>query len=124
MRTHLSKVRGLGSAKSGTSHWWAQRVTAIGLVPLAVWFVASLMALVGADHATTIMWIKNPFVTVLLGLFIVSGFYHLKLGGQVIIEDYVHGEGLKMLSLLLLKFATLAVGLTAFVALLKISFGS
>ncbi|MCK5040877.1 MAG: succinate dehydrogenase, hydrophobic membrane anchor protein [Sphingomonadales bacterium] len=124
MRTDLGKVRGLGSAKGGTSHWWAQRVTAIGLVPLTVWFIVSLAALTGADHPTMVAWISNPFVTVLLSLFIISGFYHLKLGGQVIIEDYVHQDGVKLVSLLLLKFATLAVGLASFVALLKISFGS
>lgn len=123
MRTDIKKVRGLGSAKHGTSHFWAQRVTAIGLVPLVVWFVVSIAALTGADHPTIVAWISNPFVTVFMGLFIIAGFYHLKLGGQVIIEDYVHGAS-KTVSLLLLNFATLAVGLASFVALLKISFGS
>lgn len=124
MRTDLSKVRGLGSAKEGTTHWWAQRVTAVGLVPLTVWLVVSLTALTGADHPTMVAWISNPFVTVLLSLFVISGFYHLKLGVQVIIEDYVHQDGVKIVSLLLLKFATLAAGLACFVAILKISFGS
>jgi len=124
MRTDLSKVRGLGSAKGGTSHWWMQRVTAIALVPLTVWIIVSLAALTGADHATMVAWIANPFVTVLLSLFIFAGFYHLKLGGQVIIEDYIHQDGTKIISLLLLKFATFVIGLASFVALLKISFGS
>lgn len=124
MRTNIAKVRGLGSAKHGTSHWWAQRVSAVALVPLTVWLLVSIAALAGADHATIVAWIGNPFVTLFLGLFIITGFYHLKLGVQVVIEDYIHSSGTKLVSLLLLNFATLAVGLASFVALLKISFGS
>lgn len=124
MRTPLGKVRGLGSAKNGTGHWWAQRLTSVAMVPLVVWFIVSIAALAGADHATIVAWVANPFTTVLLALMVIAGFYHLKLGGQVIIEDYIHHEGLKVASLMALTFACSAVGLASIFAILKISFGS
>ncbi len=124
MRTALGKVRGLGSAGNGTAHWWAHRLTSLALVPLAVWFVVSIAALAGADHATIVAWIANPFTAVLLALVVIAGFYHLKLSGQTILEDYVHHEGLKIASLILLSFACTAVGLASIFAILKISFGS
>lgn len=124
MRTPLGKVRGLGSARNGTAHWWAQRLTSVAMVPLVVWFIVSIAALTGADHATIVAWIANPFTTVLLALMTIAGFYHLKLGGQVIIEDYIHHEGLKVASIMALTFACAAVGLASIFAILKISFGS
>jgi len=124
MQTHLGKVRGLGSAKSGTEHWWMQRVTAIALVPLSVWLLVSLVGLVGAGHATVVGWIANPMVTVLLILFASVTAWHMKLGLQVVIEDYVHSEGAKILALMLVNFAAAVIGLAAVVSVLKISFGS
>ncbi|MCH8861450.1 MAG: succinate dehydrogenase, hydrophobic membrane anchor protein [Proteobacteria bacterium] len=124
MRTPLGKARGLGPARNGTAHWWAQRMTSVALVPLVVWFIVSIAALTGADHATIVAWIANPFTAVLLALMVIAGFYHLKLGGQVIIEDYVHHEGLKIAGLMALNFACAAVGLASIFAILKISFGS
>ncbi len=124
MRTPLGKARGLGSARNGTAHWWAQRLTSVALVPLVVWFIVSIAALTGADHATIVAWIANPFTAVLLALMVIAGFYHLKLGGQVIIEDYVHHEGLKIASVMALNFVCAAVGLASIFAILKISFGS
>ena len=124
MQTHLGKVRGLGSAKSGTEHWWMQRVTAIALVPLSVWLLVSLVGLVGAEHATVAGWIANPMVTVLLVLFAGVTAWHMKLGLQVVIEDYVHSEGAKILALMLVNFAAAVIGLAAVVSILKISFGS
>ena len=114
----------MGSAKSGTSHWWMQRVTALALVPLVVWFLVSIIALIDADHATMVAWIANPFVGVLLSVFIVMLFYHLMLGVQVVIEDYVHNELLKMSSLILLKFSIALVGLSGLFFILKITLGS
>ena len=120
----LGKIKGMGSAKSGTSHWWMQRVTALALVPLVVWFLVSIIALIDADHATMVAWIANPFVGVLLSVFMVMLFYHLMLGVQVVIEDYVHNELLKMSSLILLKFSIALVGLSGLFFILKITLGS
>ncbi len=114
----------MGSAKSGTSHWWMQQVTALALVPLVVWFLVSMVALIDADHATMVAWIKNPFVGVLLSVFMVMLFYHLMLGVQVVIEDYVHNELLKMSSLILLKFSIALVGLSGLFFILRITLGS
>ncbi len=124
MRTALGKVRGLGSAKNGTAHWWVHRLTSLALVPLTVRFIVSVAALAGADHATVAAWIANPFTAVLLALVVIVGFYHLKLSGQTILEDYVHHEGLKIASLIMLIFACSVVGLASIFAILKISFGS
>ena len=124
MQTHLGKVRGLGSAKSGTEHWWMQRVTAIALVPLSVWLLVSLAGLAGSEHGTVAGWIANPMVTVLLVLFSAVTAWHLKLGLQVVIEDYMQGEGMKILSLMLVNFAAAIIGLAAIISVLKISFGS
>ena len=124
MRTALGKVRGLGSARNGTAHWWVHRLTSVALVPLTVWFVVSVAALAGADHATVVAWIANPFTAVLLALTVIACFYHLNLSGQTILEDYVHHEGLKIASLIMLNFACTTVGLASIFAILKISFGS
>ena len=122
LRSPLSLARGLGSAKEGTAHWWAQRVTAIALVPLTLWFVASILCLIGADHATTIAWIGAPVPAVLLILLFTATFYHAQLGLQVVLEDYVHNEGLKLASILLVKLACLVIGVAAVFGVLKIAF--
>ena len=124
MRTPLGKVRGLGSAKSGTEHFWVQRVTAIANVPLFVFLLASIVSLAGADFATVIAYLSNPIVSVVLLLMILSGVYHMYLGMQVIIEDYVHSEGNKLFTLLLNKFFSISVGLACVYAVLKLGLGS
>jgi succinate dehydrogenase / fumarate reductase membrane anchor subunit len=124
LRTPLGRVRGLGSAKDGTHHWWMQRVTAVALVPLTIWFVASLVALVGADYDTVVAWIGQPVVAVLLILFLFTGFYHLKLGLQVVIEDYVHSEGAKVACQMAVTFGCILVGALSLFAVLKIAFGN
>jgi len=120
MRTAIGKVRGLGAAGTGPHHWWMQRVSAIALVPLTVWFIVSIVALTGADHATITAWLANPLSAALMLLFLVVGFYHLKLGLQIIIEDYVHSEPLKIATLLTSTFGCYLVGLLAVLALLRI----
>ena len=122
-QTPLARVRGLGTAKNGVSHWWSQRITAVALVPLSLWFVISLVSLVGAEHAAVVNWIKSPIVIVFLVLFIAAMLHHAQLGLQVVIEDYVHTEWAKLFILILVKFATLILALTAIFQLLKISFG-
>ncbi len=123
-RTPLGRVRGLGSAKEGTEHFWAQRLTAIALVPLALWFVASLAAYTGADHATAKAWLAEPFSAVVMVLLVVTGFHHAQLGLQVVIEDYVSTEWIKVLSIIVVKLGALALGVAAIFSVLKIAFGS
>jgi succinate dehydrogenase / fumarate reductase membrane anchor subunit len=123
LRTPLGKVRGLGSAKEGTDHFWVQRVTAVALIPLMIWFIASLVCLTGGGWLDVILWLSAPVNAILMLLMIVAGFYHLRLGIQVIIEDYVHGEGAKLVSNLLNTFGCAVVGFAAAFAVLKIAFG-
>ncbi len=123
MRSPLGRVRGLGSAREGVGHWWAQRMTALALVPLALWFVAALVGLTGADHGTARDWIGAPVPASLLVLLIVAAFYHGALGLQVVIEDYVHHEGAKLTALIAVNGLSLVLGLTGVLAVLTILFG-
>lgn len=122
-RTPLNEVRGLGSAKEGTHHWWVQRLTAVALVPLLLWFVVSLVSLVGEGYEAVVLWMGSPLVAVLWVCLIVALFHHAQLGVQVVLEDYVHSEWLKFLSIILLKLSALLLGLASVVAVLKVSFG-
>ena len=124
LRSDLGRVRGLGSAKEGTSHWWAQRLTAVALLPLSLWFVWSVINLVGVDHIGFKNWLNENANLVLMILFVGSLFYHMQLGLQVVIEDYVHGEKKKVTSLVLNLFVALFFGVSSIVALLKVAFGS
>ena len=123
LRTPLARARGLGSAKDGLHHWWAQRLTAIALVPLVVWFAISLVMLSGADHAAVRAWIGSPLVMVLLILTIAVGLHHGQLGIQVVIEDYVGGDGWKLALIVIVKFVSALFGLGAFVAILRLGLG-
>jgi len=123
LRSPLGRVRGLGSAKSGTEHFWAQRVTAVALIPLTLWFVYSVLALGAADHAAASAWMQSPVNAVLLLVLIVATFHHLQLGMQVVIEDYVHVEGVKIAALVIVKGGSLLLGVAAAFAVLKVSFG-
>ncbi len=122
MRSPLARVRGLGSAKDGTSHWWAQRLTALALVPLTLWFCISVIAMAGADHATVVAWIASPLVAGLLILLIVATFYHATLGLQVVIEDYVHSEMTKIGLLLAVKALAIVLTLAAVLSVLTLLF--
>ena len=120
--TGIGRVRGLGSAKSGAHHWWVQRLTAIALIPLVVWFAVSLVMLSGADHAVVRAWIGSPLVMVLLILTVGIGLHHGQLGMQVVWEDYTNGA-LRVVMIVLTKFLAVLFGLGAIVAILRIGFG-
>ncbi len=123
MRTPLKNVRRLGSAKEGTDHFWRQRVTSVAallLLPFMLWFA---LALVGADYETVRQTLANPIVAVLLVLFIITTVIHMRIGMQVIIEDYVHAEGAKIALLMLNTFFAILIGLASVYAVLKLSFG-
>ncbi len=123
-RSPLGRARGLGAAKDGTHHWWIQRVTAVALIPLAIWFVVSVLALLGKDHAAFVTFVKNPLWATLLVLTIVITFHHAQLGVQVVIEDYVHHEGAKLALVLAVKFAALVLAGIGIFSVLKMALGS
>lgn len=123
MRTPLGKVRGLGSARDGTHHWWMQRVTAISNIPLIIFLVYFVISHLGASRAELVASVANPFVAILLSLTMISVLWHMRLGLQVVIEDYVHGHAAKFAALLANSFFTLALGVAAVYAILKMSFG-
>ena len=123
MRTPLSRVRGLGAAHHGTQHFWLQRLTAAANVLLLVVLIGIVVTLVGRSHATVIATLSKPLVSVLLVAAIISVAIHMRLGMQVVIEDYVHSEFRKILLLMLNTFFAWGVGLSSIFAVLKISFG-
>lgn len=102
MRSPLGQARGLGSAKGGSAHWWTQRVTAVALVPLAIWFLASLVALGRGNHADFAIWLQSPLNTILMVSLVIALFWHMALGLQVVVDDYVHTGPLRI-------FATVAI---------------
>jgi succinate dehydrogenase / fumarate reductase, membrane anchor subunit len=118
----IGRVRGLGSAKSGAHHWWLERLTSISTLLLTIWLLVALLRLPNLDYETIIGWLQSPLAAVPMLLFIVSTFWHSKLGLQVVIEDYVHEEGWKFFSITLLNFFIVALGATAFFSVLKIAF--
>lgn len=123
MRTPLGKVRGLGSAKEGTSHFWTQRLSAVALVPLVLFFIGLLVSLNGASYVEVRTALAHPFTALVMALFVLTGVYHMRLGMQVVIEDYIHGEGLKIACVMLNTFFSVVVGFACVYAILKLSFG-
>ena len=120
LRSPLGRARGLGSARAGSGHWWAQRLTAIALVPLTLWFIFAVIHLSGASHQTVIDWLSAPLTLGLMLALIVATFHHLQLGLQIVIEDYVHQEALKTAAVLLAKGLSVMLALVCIVSVMKI----
>ena len=121
--TPLGRVRGLGSARSGAHHWWLERLTSVSTLVLFIWLLVSLLRLPELDYGTVTEWLASPIAAVPMLLLIVSTFWHLKLGLQVVIEDYVHEEGMKLFSITILNFFVIGAAALAFFSVLKIAFG-
>jgi succinate dehydrogenase / fumarate reductase, membrane anchor subunit len=121
LRSELGRVRGLGSAKEGVHHWWAQRVSAIALIPLSLWFAAEIVFLTDVDRATAIQWLGSPVTLGLMSLFLIALIYHAVLGLQVVIEDYIHTKATKLILLLIIQFAGFGLAAAGIVAMLLIT---
>ena len=121
MRSPLSRARGLGSAKTGTDHWWAQRLTALALIPLVIWFVVSMIIVTSADHAAAVEFISSPINAVLLILLIAATFHHGQLGLQVVIEDYIHTKWLEVGLIIAVKGAAVFLGVVSVYAVIALA---
>jgi succinate dehydrogenase / fumarate reductase membrane anchor subunit len=122
MRSPLGRALGLGSAKEGVEHWWRQRTTALALVPLVLWFVIAVIGLIGADRAAIVALVHNPIPAMLLILLIVATFYHAALGLQVVIEDYIHGEALRLGALIVMRLLCVVFVVRGVLAVLTLAF--
>ena len=121
MRSPLARAIGLGSAKEGTGAWWAERVSAVALIPLTMWFAASIIAHTGSDYPAFVGWLRAPFVATLMILLLIALFHHAALGLQVVIEDYVH-SGAKFAAVIALRLGCFALATAGIVATLRIAF--
>jgi succinate dehydrogenase / fumarate reductase, membrane anchor subunit len=124
MRSPLGRAIGLGSAKEGVEHWWMQRITAIALVPLMLWFVIAVIGLAGADLETMQNWVGRPLPAILLVLLLIATFYHMSLGLQVVVEDYVHVELAKLALVILIRLFCFALAVAGIFAVFSIAVGS
>ena len=124
LRSPMGRVLGLGAAKKGVSHWWSQRVTAVALLLLTLWFVASLLRLGDFKHQVVTSWIGEPLNAVLLSLLVATAAYHSLLGVQVVVEDYVGNKGWKIVTMLLLNFIHVTLAALGVFAVLRIAFGA
>ena len=121
-RSPLARAVGLGSAKKGSQHWWAERATAVALVPLTLWFVASIIAHAGSDYATFITWLQAPLTMLLMILLLIALFHHSALGLQVVIEDYVH-SGVKFAAVIAVRLGCYGLAVAGIIATLRVAFG-
>ena len=121
MRSPLGRARGLGSARAGAAHWWAQRITALALVPLSLWFICAAIRLEGASRADVAHWLAGPVPIVLMIALVIATFYHLQLGLQVVLEDYLQSDALRLASILLVKAAAFVLALACIVSVLHLA---
>ena len=124
LRSPLGKVLGTGSAKEGVHHWWMQRLTSIALVPLTIWFVVSLLSLGSFEHVAVITWMAQSWTALLLILFVLTCAWHSQLGVRVVVEDYVHGAGVRTVTLVSVMFAHTLIGAAGVFAVLRVAFGA
>ena len=124
LMTPLNRVLGLGTAKGAAEHWWLQRMTAVALLPLGLWFAYGLLTLRGFDYGSVVMWVREPTTSILLILLVVAVGYHSALGVQVVIEDYVAGKASRAATLMASTLAHVGLTIAAIFAVLKIAFGS
>ena len=124
LRSPIGHVLGLGAAKDGVAHWWSQRVTSVALVILGLWFVRALLQLDALSFASVTAWMSQPLDAVLLSLFVGTAVYHSQLGVQVVVEDYIVHHGVKLVTMLLLKFLHVALAALGIFSILKIAFGA
>ena len=122
LRTPLSQVKGLGSAKEGTGHFWVQRLTAIGLIPLVVWVTFAVARLPSMSQADIQTWLSSPFSAVLMILFLIAAFWHAKLGLQVVIEDYVSNHAVRTVAIIAVTLISFALAVTGVFSVLRIAF--
>jgi succinate dehydrogenase / fumarate reductase membrane anchor subunit len=120
LRSPLGRARGLGSARAGAAHWWAQRLTAAALVPLTLWFICGVIRLHGADQHTMVVWLSQPVPLVLMVALIAATFHHLQLGMQVVLEDYVHDHAAKLASVLAMRAVCVLLALACIISVLKL----
>ncbi len=123
LETPLHRVQGLGAAHSGTKHFWRQQVTAVALIPLAIWFGAVALGLVGANEASVLIFFSRPLDAILMAAFLSILLYHMSLGLQDVIDDYVHSNAGKIFLMLLMRAATIAIGAASLLSLAKIAIG-
>jgi succinate dehydrogenase / fumarate reductase membrane anchor subunit len=121
MRSPLGRALGLGSAKEGVEHWWRQRITAVALVPLSLWFVAVVIRLAGADLATVQAWLGHPLPAIVLALLLMAGFYHMALGLQVVVDDYVAAPLARLGLLLIVRLGCFALAVAGIFAVLSLA---
>ena len=120
MRSPLGRARGLGSARAGATHWWAQRLTSLALVPLTLWFICAMVRMIGATRDDVVSWMAGPLPIVLLTALVIATFHHLQAGLQVVIEDYVHRDWLRVGSILVVKAIALLLALACIVSTLRL----
>lgn len=123
LRSPLGRARGLGSAKEGLHHWWMQRLTSIALVPLTVWFVASLVMLSGAGYEDFVLWLSSPIHATVMVLFLAVSFHHAQAGMQVVLEDYVSSHGARIAAVIAVKFICTALAALSIISVLIVAFG-
>jgi succinate dehydrogenase / fumarate reductase membrane anchor subunit len=120
MRSPLGRARGLGSARAGATHWWMQRLTALALVPLTLWFLCAMIGMLGASRDDVVFWMSGPLPIVLMIALVIATFHHLQAGLQVVIEDYVHDDRLRIGSILLVKGLSLLLALACIISVLRL----
>ena len=120
MRSPLGRARGLGAAKQGAAHWWGQRITSLALIPLTLWFLCAMIRMIGATRQDVVSWMAGPLPVVLMIALVIATFHHLQAGLQVVIEDYVEHDWLRIGSILLVKGLSMLLALACIVSVLRL----